>query len=401
MGNWLAETAELQRLAHLLSDVQIPNAFERSDESASDLVDTILRQRNKFGITRVGAITGLDRLGIPVAQAVRPLSLSNAVSQGKGRSLIQAAASALMESIETFAAERIDPAGISIATAMKLGPEVIRTYSPLVVEEARPYWFSVPLQWMPGWNPISRKCIPVPVAFVDTVYTVLSPHPKFFPRTTTGLGAGQNFLAAVLHAGLEVVERNAIASARQTIGFFDDCQIDNLSLRGETAALLKSLEAKEFVVGLWRAGTKCSIPTYWCHLIPPNRADEFAPYPAEGFASDFTDDKAIQRAILEAAQSRLSVISGAREDITRAAYPKQVDLEKLNRWRHDVANPLRTHSVPKSAERNSEQKILLAGLLDALVKAGAHAVILVPLLCDDQNQIFVVRLVVPPLKHGW
>jgi YcaO-like protein with predicted kinase domain len=38
----------------------------------------------EIGITRVGDITGLDRIGIPVWIAVRPNSRTLSVSQGKG-----------------------------------------------------------------------------------------------------------------------------------------------------------------------------------------------------------------------------------------------------------------------------------------------------------------------------
>ena len=60
-----------------------------------------------MGITRVANITGLDRIGVPTAVAVRPNSRSLSVSQGKGLDIAAARASALMESIESFHAERV------------------------------------------------------------------------------------------------------------------------------------------------------------------------------------------------------------------------------------------------------------------------------------------------------
>ena len=60
-----------------------------------------------MGITRLGDITGLDYIGIPVVVAVRPNSRSVSVSQGKGLDLHQATASALMEAIEGFHAEEV------------------------------------------------------------------------------------------------------------------------------------------------------------------------------------------------------------------------------------------------------------------------------------------------------
>ena len=63
----------------------------------------------QFGITRVANITGLDNIGIPVYVSVRPNSKSLSVSQGKGVSDDLAKISAMMESIETWHAENIEP----------------------------------------------------------------------------------------------------------------------------------------------------------------------------------------------------------------------------------------------------------------------------------------------------
>ena len=50
--------------------------------------DTLERVRPHLchmGITRVGRLTGLDRLGVPVAQTIRPLALSLPLSLGTAR----------------------------------------------------------------------------------------------------------------------------------------------------------------------------------------------------------------------------------------------------------------------------------------------------------------------------
>ena len=60
-----------------------------------------------MGITRIANVTGLDRIGVPVVMVCRPNSRSLAVSQGKGLDLAAAKASGLMESVETYHAERI------------------------------------------------------------------------------------------------------------------------------------------------------------------------------------------------------------------------------------------------------------------------------------------------------
>ena len=70
--------------------------------------ETLARVADKarqIGVTRLGNVTGLDRIGIPVTVAVRPNSRSVSVSQGKGLGLSQALASAIMEAIELFHGE--------------------------------------------------------------------------------------------------------------------------------------------------------------------------------------------------------------------------------------------------------------------------------------------------------
>src|SRR3954464_11269314 len=102
---------ERQRVADLF-DRPVPKEFRRGTHRAVPPAETLARARPpmaRMGITRLGNITGLDRIGIPVAVAVRPNSRSVSVSQGKGRELAQAMASALMEACEGFHAEEIGP----------------------------------------------------------------------------------------------------------------------------------------------------------------------------------------------------------------------------------------------------------------------------------------------------
>src|SRR2546429_4464550 len=86
----------------------VPKLFKRGTHRTTSPEDTVARVASKarqIGITRLGNVTGLDRIGIPVTVAVRPNSRSFSVSQGKGLGLSQALASALMEAIELFHGE--------------------------------------------------------------------------------------------------------------------------------------------------------------------------------------------------------------------------------------------------------------------------------------------------------
>src|SRR6185369_3023490 len=76
-------------------------------EAAEAAVARVLALKQRFGITRVAVLTGLDRTGIPVVMVCRPNARSSAVFHGKGVDLAAAKASGIMEAIETWHAEHV------------------------------------------------------------------------------------------------------------------------------------------------------------------------------------------------------------------------------------------------------------------------------------------------------
>ena len=115
-------------------DRQVPKAFRHGTHRTNSPDETLARYgplARQMGITRLGNVTGLDRIGIPVAIAVRPNSRSLAVSQGKGLALSHAMASALMEAIELFHGENLT-ARTRVASFQELSAEV-RTLAPSVL----------------------------------------------------------------------------------------------------------------------------------------------------------------------------------------------------------------------------------------------------------------------------
>src|SRR4051812_30484027 len=80
----------------------------RRSRAPADTLRDFGRHLPRMGITRLTNVTGLDSIGIPVVQAIRPNSRSLSVSQGKGVDLDAAKVSAMMEAIELWHAERIE-----------------------------------------------------------------------------------------------------------------------------------------------------------------------------------------------------------------------------------------------------------------------------------------------------
>ena len=78
------------------------------DAQAAALLAALVPHLPSLGITRVGDLTGLDVLGIPVAFAARPNSRSLSVTQGKALCPEAARLGAVMEALEQVFAERTE-----------------------------------------------------------------------------------------------------------------------------------------------------------------------------------------------------------------------------------------------------------------------------------------------------
>jgi ribosomal protein S12 methylthiotransferase accessory factor len=162
---------------------------------------------------------------------------------------------------------------------------------------------------------------------------------------------------------------------------------------------LKRIHEANLIVGIWRVPADHQLPIYWCHLLESDANNELVPLPAEGFGCDFTHDRALARALLEACQARLAAISGAREDITRESYPTDYDRGHLAEWRRQLVWPRHSICFPERANAPPTGAAAVEKLLQSLGAAGAKAAVVVPLF-RDEDEINVVRVVAPPLRHG-
>ncbi|PCK80915.1 YcaO-like family protein [Rhizobium sophoriradicis] len=375
------DTGMLDNIADILADTEPP-----SPPDPWQTVQHILARKAEYGITRLGSITGLDRIGVPVVQVVRPRSRSVAVSQGKGLTFPLAAISGLMESLEGWASERIEPERTFMASLREMNSRGDWSHLGIGRDEEI-------LSWIDGLDLLSGGQMAVPLALVDTAYLVPSPHAHWIARDTTGLAAGTSLQGAVLHACLEILERQARCTAMKTPHFFDRFQIDSPSVQsGSAGDIMQRLAQTGFVVGIWQIPAPHSLPVYWCHVMEDASRPPFAPLPAEGFGCDFSHDTALTSALLEACQSRLGVISAARDDIRTELYG-HADISELAAWREQLAKGRRSYAPGPGAGDRS-----LGPVIEALKLAGAHAAALVVLHSDDRVPLHVVRVVAPPLE---
>jgi ribosomal protein S12 methylthiotransferase accessory factor len=262
-----------------------------------------------MGITRIANITGLDRLGIPVALAFRPNSRNLAVSQGKGLTLEAAKASAVMETIEHYHAETVDA---PIRTASY---DEMRAEGRVVDAERLPrpsgdlFDPGRPIAWIEGWDLMQREPSWVPFDIVNTNYTLPFPLGHgCFQSTSNGLASGNHPLEATSSAISEVVERDGLslwhladAGARDGMRIKLDT-IDDASC----AALIDRYRQAGLAVTVWNLTTDVGIPSFRC-MIAEEREDPFhVGYAAQGMGAHPMRGIALSRALTEAAQSRLT-----------------------------------------------------------------------------------------------
>jgi ribosomal protein S12 methylthiotransferase accessory factor len=345
-----------------------------------------LRCAPAVGITRLADVTRLDRIGIPTHQAVRPASTTLSVSQGKGLSHRLAQVSALMESIEYWHAEN-PVTGSFAGTIRELRP--VLAYDPytLPLVENSLLHDGLPLRWTTARRLPDGRAVPVPCPMVELGFTDPTGwRPRAFRETTTGLASGNTFVEATVHGLYEVLERDA-ASRAHRLGVpgtrFDPRTLGSPAVDG----LLDRFEAAEVTVDLRILPSPAGLP-----VVSAAIASEDYQLVAVGYGCHLAAEIAATRALTEAAQSRLTAISGARDDLPRAMY------RSVSRMMPTPLTPGRAQPPPlppRICGARSHQN-LLDDLAD--LNERCMTVFSAPLLVDltrPEIGIPVVRVIVP------
>jgi len=363
----------------------------RDPQQTLDIVKPFLRD---MGITRIANLTGLDRIGLPTVMVTRPNSRSVAVSLGKGLSLPAAEASGVMEAIESWHAERI------------LLPQRLARYADLVEDVPVVDVSGLPrvtggqfdphgnLLWVQGRNLMANDGCWVPLEMVDTDYTTAPVGGQSaFPRTTNGLASGNNVVEASCHAICELIERDATTlwhhqpgMARLNVDSIDDTRcrqaIDRIAAAG--------LE-----IGLWNTTSDIGIASFRCVICEAGGSPGHI-----GIGDGCHPDRAIAllRALTEAAQTRLTYISGARDDLDPAEFTDQAKTERGRYVRELIdSTPAEQQfsDCPTYVTESFDTDLEL--LLSQLARAGITQVVTVD-LSRPQYDIAVVRAVIPGLE---
>ena len=376
-------------------------------ESTHRLVppETTLRRVQPFasvmGITRIANVTGLDNIGIPVVMVCRPNSRSISVSQGKGYDLVSAKVSGLMESVESFHAERL-------SHPLKLCSLEDLRYTEAVVDVDRLPRLSdskfTPFErilWVEGEDLLSGSTRWVPYEMVHLDYTLPLPSGHgCFQASSNGLASGNHILEATIHAVCELIERDAVTLWHQLEASEREATRVDLNTVGDGRCrnLLDRFAQAGVMVAVWEVTSDIGLPVFLCRILQEDSGLSNTVRPAAGMGCHLVREVALLRALTEAAQSRLTFIAGARDDMPRQGYEEFLDPKTYEIWRNAMAptaSGRNSSDAPSYHGRSFDEDLRLQ--IDRLRSVGIDEIVSVD-LTKPEFKIPVVRVVIPGLE---
>ena len=263
-----------------------------------------------FGITRVGNVTGLDRVGIPCHVAHKPMGTS--LSNGSGKGLTPAASriSAVMEAIEQSYWEAA-PAVAVTSTARRLASDGLKVVDCDAIPRMRHGLWNVDLEldWSPMFDLVTGEEVWVPTEVVHVLLPSRRGAPTFI-MGSNGLASGNTLEEAILSALNELIERdaNALHTLRGPDTPADTLDVAHLcAVVGDPmASLVETIERADLQLDLVDHTSDLGVPTYnaFVHDLALTRSGAFG-----GLGTNLDPVVALCRAITEAVQSRTLIIA--------------------------------------------------------------------------------------------
>jgi YcaO-like protein with predicted kinase domain len=287
----------------------------------------------EWGISRVGDVTGLDTIGIPIWTACRAPGECITISAGKGLTRIASMAGAILEGVELYAAEHPERhpewAYCSYKTAVESFANVM-PFGDFQLARDSPVNHNTPLAFEEMHDVFRDKPVVVPS---DMIWLVARAKPPFqyFQSSSSGLAAGVNVQDAITMATYEIIERDGWAISefvQEHTGQWRQC----ISLEGELHPDLQfcmdRLRAASVTPFLFDLTRDIKVPIFRCTIL--DDADT-SPGCFSGFGCSLDPVTAARRAITEACQARAAYIAGARDDLFRRRFilMKNLDMSTL------------------------------------------------------------------------
>ncbi len=363
--------------------------------------ETVARMRpmfSRFGITRLADVTGLDRIGIPVWMAVRPNSKTLAVSQGKGFTDAAAQASAVMEAAEIATAE-LFPVERRVATGRELmdSGERAMSLNNLIAQGEHLLTENDELGWVEGYDLLQQRTVWVPAEAAAIVPAEESHGRSRFWQSSDGLASGNVMLEAVVHGLCERVERDACVlwQLRSDSQVLEAC-VDPATLGDDGVDdLADRIDRSGLLLRLFDITSNAGVPVFFAVVArkPDGHEKHWKHFDlSSGVGCHPSAARAAVRAITEAAQSRVTSITGARDDFDPNLYQTQLKADLQ----------IYVQAEPATGNGPAEKKPHIPAdnldfILTRLRAIGVASAIVVPL--QREEGFAVAKTLLPELEH--
>jgi len=347
------------------------------------------------GISEVTDITDFDVLGVPVFISVRPQARGEAFTFGKGLRPIDAEVGAYMEAIEFYFAEP-GVGGISTrwGTAREVagherGDETILDFVPLAQCEVD---LDDPLLLASVRNLESDDECVVPAELI--YYPAPDVGQSLFGSSTNGLASGNTLVEATIQALLELIERDiwSFEFLRRSSKL-----VEPKSLPDGVREIVERAERNGLQLKVRTISNDYGMPFFAAFLFDLNNPSRKSFN--GGWACDLDRDRAVVRAVSEAAQSRAAFIHGGRKVRTASDdHEHEVELVRQHmRGVSDSRNQMQFTDIPDLGAAGTQEQKLAAVIerLRLVLQEPIYRVAFTP----PESPLQVVRVVVPLLEN--
>lgn len=349
-----------------------------------------------MGITRLSRQTDLDCVGLPVWCAYTPNSRSIVIAQGKGLEDIDAKVSAAMEALErAVAGEPVTITTVSSARDLRRRGDCVEPLDCLIASGEQVVGEDEELVWSLASELLHDQPIHVPqdAALLDRT------RQNRFWMSSDGLASGNTLEEAIFHGILERIERDAhvlwqiLSDDKRCACCVDPRSFADAALSG----LIDRIEAAGLILKLFEITSDIGIPCYTA-LVAPSAIDGKVPLRfvevTSGSGAHPWAVRAAIRAVTEALQSRLTYISGARDDVWPELFTTPLPAQTRTTF---LAVPA-SESAATITRPARNISVLLHDLLTRLRAGGIGSVIALPL--TPANLPFsVVKIFIPDLEN--
>jgi ribosomal protein S12 methylthiotransferase accessory factor len=342
------------------------------------------------GISEVRDITELDVLGVPVFVSVRPQARGEAFTFGKGLRSVDAEVGAYMEALEFYFAEPgIGDVSTHWGSARDVAgheraDDAILDFVPLLQREVD---LDGPLLLALARDLESGAECAIPAELI--YYPAPEVGQSLFGSSTNGLASGNSVLEATIQALLELIERDiwSFEFVRNVSKL-----VEAASLPDGVSEIVGRAEQNGLQLKIRTIPNDYGIPFFAAFVFDLNNPSRKTFN--GGWACDLDRDRALIRAVNEAAQSRVAFIHGGRK-----APASDAD-EQVRRHMMGVSDPrqqvLLTDIPDLAVDSTLQQKLdALIEILRRVVREPIYRVVFTP----PDSPLQVVRVVVPLMEN--